>query len=169
VDSLREFLKVATKHPFTAVGLIVLWIVVTIGWEVLHKRITDWINPPPFSDLDGLYAGKMEQNNFHLCLKVYGTHVLGSMSWDGDKDDASYVDYEGDIDIEHNQVNLRYARNRNAVDPDHGIAVVSPAINGEYGGYWESTAGNPNREIWSIIKKYGQSCELIKWSGVNSQ
>ena len=160
-----EFWKLAKKHPFTAGGLVLLLVVVTVGWEILQPRILRALDPPPFANLAGLYSGSIEGNDFYLCLKVYGHDVLGTMSWKGDDENAYYVDYEGKVGKD--QVNLNYSRNRKAPYPDHGVAVITPPQNGQYKGYWTSTAGNTNRQELSLTKIQGKSCKLISWNGVN--
>jgi hypothetical protein len=158
---MEDFIKLwelFKKSPLVAVLLVILLIAASVAGDFVHKWVDDYLNRDPFADVAGLYTGTAQGNNFRLCLLRYGTKVIGSMTWENDPDNKFYVDYSGDITKDG--INLTYARNARHPFPDRGVAVISPPVDGKYGGYWESSMGVAGHETWSLVKKQ-PDCKIV--------
>lgn len=165
VDGIIKFWDVAKQHPWTAILMLIVLLFVWSASEILTKVIddswNDWRNKGPFESVSGLYVGKIEGNDFGLCLEEEGTHVIGSMSWKTDPHNYNWVDYEGTVDKK--QIDLTYRRNARHPDPDYGKAVITaPDKEGFYGGFFKSDI-KPNQEEWKL-RKVADKCLLVGWS-----
>jgi len=158
MDDVIKLWGLFRKSPWVALVVVVVLVATSVVGDFVHKWVDDYLNRDPFADVSGLYAGIAQGNNFHLCLLRYGPRIIGSMTWESDPENMYYVDYSGEITKD--AINLTYARNAHHPYPDRGVAVISPAVDGKLGGFWESSMGVAGHEPWSLVKQQS-GCKIV--------
>ncbi len=164
---IKEFLGVARKHPITAALLLLLWVVTTIGWEIIHPKLLALFQPaPPFANIAGEYTGEIQDSGrFNFCLETHEadrtTHeydVRGTMTFPT----GTYVDYWGSSS--GNRLKLSYSR-ANSATPDTGNAIfyAPDSKGGPLNGYYVSSVDPLNRQNLALMRS-GHSCQLNQWN-----